>query len=1273
MSGAILILLLLSKILVRKTRSGLRHLCWLIVAAALLIPYRPAMLTFTLPREEVYREIEAPLYVDLDLTYDQVYRHDFAYNAHSFVLPPVQNVPNAPVYVPDIPAPQAAALYITNESTTTEATEVLCSEYYALAEVAEHVALLTTLRENIWQLLFIIWVAGLLGFALFHVIGHALFKRKMIKNNEEITAGSLYNLFIRICCHVGIRRKARLMVNHNATIPMMHGFFRPVIVLPAYLQHVDPVQQRLVILHEALHIKRGDILARLLCLAAVVMHWFNPLVHLMDRLAVDESEKACDDAVLRHSDAETRMVYSRTLIDAAWIDTKTQGALAYALTNGGKGLKSRLRNIITKTTPKRWVLVICTVLMVAGVVAFSLVQFGGRGKDEPGDTESGYANGDGSHTGLHASEGDTLKIFAPIVRNAQIRMTAAANALHASHGIGFELTDYLIEEHAEYIEHMLSLFAGGVGPDIFVTMGNTPLYRFIENGFIMDINEIIPDRADFYENALAGFEVGGRLYAMPMGFNFQTVGINAALPPEIINRFAALETASASQLIDIYAELVTTHPEFVDFYFSNSLHPVFTLQAEVTHALDFSNREAAFPEGTAAMLEGVRTHIHNNTNPDLLINDARYEDMQNLQGNTVFHIPTNAAVSNAFFPFEREFFTHYIPVADERGALVNRSISLAVVIGAHVDPDVAWAFIEALLNETALNGWGGDIHISRPYAREYLERGINNELLQLTLRPILTNESAAVSHAADRIMVYAEMPSVRPVVYLMPWDVISGTFNAFLAGEGSGSDAVRAMEGNMLAWMGTEREVEAYVPEPPPPPEPDPFVRTLTIRIDNGHSALFQQAATAMNASWQAQGLAYTFALDMDVYRWDDFEGIEARRARLQTELMAGSGPDIFLTDTWGMNFRGMARNGFLADFYTLMDNCERTSRGEFYENVLEAFEFDGGLYLFPTSFAFHHVGINARLPQEEQNRFARADTVTQGDMMELYLRVRDEPQLARLSYGYLWGLSVTPFHAVQAALYDFIDFGTRRASFTDPRFIEYLEITRRAYEGFDGMFNISNSNAPGVEEMSRLASAQIFEERQVEMSGANPFFSRTANHFVHYRPVVNNAGQLVINPDNWFGVWALLAVNANGQPELAWEFITYLLRTYPRATGRALASPYGAAPWAGHSVATSILRENANMTRRFFENAVYTDINHWGRHMDWDIKEDEADVYIDAAMARIAALNEMPVALIHPLIPPEVWGGPESVHFNNFMAGAITAEAFAQLIQNSISLWLIE
>lgn len=108
----------------------------------------------------------------------------------------------------------------------------------------------------------------------------------------------------------------RLLQGINpVSIPLTWGIFQPVIVLPAGADVWPEERRRIVLSHELAHIARHDWLLQICAELARGLYWFNPLVWLAAARLRQESERACDDAVLRSGIAPS--VYASQLLDLA--------------------------------------------------------------------------------------------------------------------------------------------------------------------------------------------------------------------------------------------------------------------------------------------------------------------------------------------------------------------------------------------------------------------------------------------------------------------------------------------------------------------------------------------------------------------------------------------------------------------------------------------------------------------------------------------------------------------------------------------------------------------------------------------------------------------------------------------------------------------------------------------------------------------------------------------------------------------------------------------
>jgi len=101
----------------------------------------------------------------------------------------------------------------------------------------------------------------------------------------------------------GISRHVEVLRHEGTPSPLTFGLIRPIILLPLSVTTWRDADVRRAIVHEVEHIRRGDWLSQCLVRAACAVYWCHPLVWIVRRRFVLEAERACDDAVLRRSEA----------------------------------------------------------------------------------------------------------------------------------------------------------------------------------------------------------------------------------------------------------------------------------------------------------------------------------------------------------------------------------------------------------------------------------------------------------------------------------------------------------------------------------------------------------------------------------------------------------------------------------------------------------------------------------------------------------------------------------------------------------------------------------------------------------------------------------------------------------------------------------------------------------------------------------------------------------------------------------------------------------
>ena len=112
-------------------------------------------------------------------------------------------------------------------------------------------------------------------------------------------------------------RVLKIKCSDQVQTPLTYGIIKPVIILPKAMGCTDENKINYVLTHELLHIKRLDVLWKLVLVVALCVHWFNPLVWIMCSLFNKDLELSCDEWAIGTLGEKEKSNYARTLIELA--------------------------------------------------------------------------------------------------------------------------------------------------------------------------------------------------------------------------------------------------------------------------------------------------------------------------------------------------------------------------------------------------------------------------------------------------------------------------------------------------------------------------------------------------------------------------------------------------------------------------------------------------------------------------------------------------------------------------------------------------------------------------------------------------------------------------------------------------------------------------------------------------------------------------------------------------------------------------------------------
>jgi beta-lactamase regulating signal transducer with metallopeptidase domain len=159
---------------------------------------------------------------------------------------------------------------------------------------------------------FLIWLIGAVCFLSWHLFRHIRFMSMVRRWSESENNSNTLKIFDDVKNELQIHSNVKLMTCACIKTPMMIGFLRPTVLLPHFEIPSDELHS--ILKHELIHLKRHDLWFKAVMLFTLSLHWYNPIVHIMLKLAMDLCEISCDERVLKGANEKIRAHYGEAII-----------------------------------------------------------------------------------------------------------------------------------------------------------------------------------------------------------------------------------------------------------------------------------------------------------------------------------------------------------------------------------------------------------------------------------------------------------------------------------------------------------------------------------------------------------------------------------------------------------------------------------------------------------------------------------------------------------------------------------------------------------------------------------------------------------------------------------------------------------------------------------------------------------------------------------------------------------------------------------------------
>ncbi|MEZ5318030.1 MAG: M56 family metallopeptidase [Vicinamibacterales bacterium] len=249
----------------------------------------------------------------------------------------------------------------------------------------------------------LVLLAWLTGVSLLsaRLLGGWIVARRLTARAVRPAPEAIQVLVRRVAAHLALERIVRVCESSAVSVPMIVGWMKPVVLLPASaLSGLTPGQIEALVAHELAHVRRHDYLVNLVQSAVETLLFYHPAVWWLSRRIRAEREHCCDDLAVGVSD---RLTYATALAELARLNVPA--GVALAATDGS--LTDRVRRILGQ--PRReapvtggWIASLCVVFAL-GVAIPAAVPAGATDNGADGQSAgtattqgAGVASGVGS-------------------------------------------------------------------------------------------------------------------------------------------------------------------------------------------------------------------------------------------------------------------------------------------------------------------------------------------------------------------------------------------------------------------------------------------------------------------------------------------------------------------------------------------------------------------------------------------------------------------------------------------------------------------------------------------------------------------------------------------------------------------------------------------------------------------------------------------------------------------------------------------------------------
>ncbi|WP_179237787.1 M56 family metallopeptidase [Sedimentibacter hydroxybenzoicus] len=235
---------------------------------------------------------------------------------------------------------------------------------------------------HVYELLIGVWIAGSIYY-LQKYIRQLIFLNKLANSLIETQDKRIISCMNKITTESSKNTKVKIVQSNEISVPMIAGFFKPVIYLPyTYFSDMD---LKNILMHEWIHFLHKDAWTKLFVSLISVVFWWNPFVHILKNELSQTLELRCDLSIISRMEHENHLIYLESIIKVIkYANNKSLHKLRSAVgstqlvsINGNENMTQRFELILNYLSCKKRNMlssvILCAFILLSVVASYGFV------------------------------------------------------------------------------------------------------------------------------------------------------------------------------------------------------------------------------------------------------------------------------------------------------------------------------------------------------------------------------------------------------------------------------------------------------------------------------------------------------------------------------------------------------------------------------------------------------------------------------------------------------------------------------------------------------------------------------------------------------------------------------------------------------------------------------------------------------------------------------------------------------------------------------------